>query len=140
VERDRSRLEAAEHRLHVLGAVVHVERDVILAGLPAGELGALALQTEPVRAEHAREAVGTRVDLSIKEAPLALHEALALGRRRCNSAKQFRQPELGHRPPAIAQQDRPRNYRRAANTARRRFTFAHAVAMPISASDPMSPT
>ena len=81
VEGHGARLEGAEHALEILVPVVEIEGDVVLPGLVPGEAGALAAAAEPVAAQHVGEAPRAVRDLRPAEAPLAEHQALALGHR-----------------------------------------------------------
>src|SRR5690606_27484663 len=69
VQRSGARLVAAEHPLEVLVAVVEVDREVVLAGLVAGELAALAMRAEPARAEKIREAPAPLLHLAMRQTP-----------------------------------------------------------------------
>ncbi len=81
VEGDGARLRAADHRLEVLVAVVEIETDVILAGLPGRERGALAMAAEPRVGEQVREPPTADRELAPGQTSARGDDGLALGDR-----------------------------------------------------------
>src|SRR5439155_4938500 len=78
VDEGGTRVERAEHRLEPLGAVVGVDGDVVVAGLPGLEGRAPDAAAEAQAAERAADAARAREELRIGEDPVAPHERLAL--------------------------------------------------------------
>jgi len=66
VGRHRAQLRQREQALHVLGAVVEVERDVRVAA-------------DPERRERGGEARGPVLDVPVREAPVTLHDRRGVG-------------------------------------------------------------
>src|SRR5581483_5147371 len=79
VERRDARLERAEHALDVLVAVVEVEREVVLAGLPRRELRALAPAPEAGVAQEVREPARAALNVAPREPAIAERDHLAVG-------------------------------------------------------------
>ena len=79
VERRHPGLVGAEHALEVLVAVVEVEPQVVLAGLPALEGVALGVGPEPVVGEHVGEPAGALGQLGVGEALVAPDDGLVVG-------------------------------------------------------------
>ena len=79
VEGCAARLEGTEHTLEILVAVVEVERNVILARLPVGELRPLCVATQAVPAQDMGQPARTVGDLRPTQAAVAIHDAVPLG-------------------------------------------------------------
>ncbi len=79
VERGDAGLQAAEHRLEVLVAVVQVDGEVVLAGLVAGKVGPLGVAAEPGADEVVGQPVGALGDVGPGQPAVAEHEALGVG-------------------------------------------------------------
>ena len=55
IEGDTARLEGTEHPLKVFIAIVEIERDMVLSGLPALEAGSLSATAQVVRPQYIRK-------------------------------------------------------------------------------------
>ncbi len=84
VERGHPRPPRAEHPLDVLGAVVGVEAQQVLADLVAGQLRALGLAAQSAGVQVGREAVGPLDDLGVGVAAVALDDVLPVADRGCD--------------------------------------------------------
>ncbi len=81
VERGDPGLERPEHRFEVLRTVVEVDPEMVLAGLPIGEGGALAAAPEAAGEQEVRETAAALGDVRPAETPIAMHDAFAVGKR-----------------------------------------------------------
>jgi hypothetical protein len=96
VERGDPGLEAAQVGDQVLGAVVEVEADGLLAEFVVGEFGPLCGDGEPLVDEVAAEASGPVLHLGVGEAHVALDEVVAVGDRLGDGPCEEGDVELGH--------------------------------------------
>jgi hypothetical protein len=67
VHRGCARLVTAVHHLEVLGAVVEIDRDVIVAGLPRLQITPLGMATEAALRQHAREPPAPLREIAVRE-------------------------------------------------------------------------
>ena len=81
VERGDPRPPGAEHRLDVLGAVVGVDAQQVLADFVTGQLGALGVAAQPAGVQVGRQPVGPLDDLRVGVAAVALDDELAVADR-----------------------------------------------------------
>jgi hypothetical protein len=81
VERRHPGLEGAEHALEILGAVVEVEREVVLTRFPRRQGVTLAVTAEPRGSEHVGQAAGALLQLPPRETAIRRHDRLAVGDR-----------------------------------------------------------
>ena len=81
VERGDARPPRAQHPLDVLGPVVGVEAQQVLADLVAGQLGALGVAAQPAGVQVGRQPVGPLDDLGVGVAAVALDDELPVADR-----------------------------------------------------------
>src|SRR5262249_60800501 len=79
VDEGGARLQRAVHRFDPLGAVVEVERDVILPGLPGLETPALGVAAEAEAAERARDPPAARGEVGVPDDAASPHHGPAAG-------------------------------------------------------------
>ena len=84
VERGHPRPPRAEHPLDVLGAVVGVEAQQVLADFMAGQLRPFGFAAQPAGVQVGREAVGPLDDLGVGVAAVALDDVLPVADRACD--------------------------------------------------------
>ncbi len=81
VEGSDAGLERTQHRLQVLGAVVQVDGQVVLAALVALQLAPLGVAAEPLLDQVVGQPAGAIGELRPREATVAMHQAHLVGTR-----------------------------------------------------------